>query len=455
MEPVVVGVIVFLILLAINLGFNIPARIKGYFYSDKLIIIFSCIQNLLVGILVMCIDGVIQTAENHIEIGYVLGMVFFFPISIGSNVIIVGCCKEKNKTRKMFLSFSSRIKGRPNEAQNYIERAHANPPILKIRGKYSRHTSLSYVDYVPYQSWQEISSDDNIYDTDAKVVILKFKTEYNLSENLEQEMQNREAILEKMSNVLGFHIFQKRGNRIYNIKKTAVFTTGLCMFKFLQNGCGILLYMLIHIFGFSTVFENYIGCICKGYTINITRRISDSNDLPNAAYKPDNKYQGGEECTMKPIPSIPQVLALHSNLHTLFPFVEGNSSSSTFSLDDQKSKELFKSYEDLIPQMIQNNPTLPTTTLQLSMGFHPSLPPQQIFAIQQQMFGQQASLMQVNPFQQQMITNPQMISHQSLLNQQLIIDQSQIIPGTQVNGMVFQNYTGADQNPYANQNEII
>ena len=369
MEPVVVGVIVFLILLAINLGFNIPARIKGYFYSDKLIIIFSCIQNLLVGILVMCIDGVIQTAENHIEIGYVLGMVFFFPISIGSNVIIVGCCKEKNKTRKMFLSFSSRIKGRPNEAQNYIERAHANPPVISIEGKFMNCTYIDYVDYIPYQTWQSESSYNDEIDTDSSLVLVKIQTEFNFTEDLEKEIEEKDEMLLKMTKTVGKVVYHKRNYAIYNVTDDVIFTKESCVLNFIQNCFGKILFFLLHFVGLSPIFDNLVGLICKSYTIYVKKSISKNNNFSVPAYQPDPKLPNGEKVEKHLLPSIPQVPLIHVKAYNYAIKPECIEISIT---DKDRETEVFKYYDSLFEPMLKCDPLLGYRALRCMIGDIPT-----------------------------------------------------------------------------------
>ena len=132
MEGYLVGFIVFFVVFALNIGFYIPARVKGYFYSDTLVICMAVFQNVLFAIFVTCIVYI----ATDFNFGFIFGIVFFIPVTIFSNIIVFLCCKQHTKRRSRFLNFPKMIAGSPSTLKTYIEKAHANPPVLKIDGQY-------------------------------------------------------------------------------------------------------------------------------------------------------------------------------------------------------------------------------------------------------------------------------------------------------------------------------
>ena len=341
-------------------------------------------QNVIFAIFITCIIYI----ATDFNFGFIFGLVFFIPVTIFSNIIVFLCCKKHTKRRSRFLDFPKMIAGHPSALKTYIEKAHANPPVLKIDGQYKGLALIKYTDYIPYQTWQADSSCEKDYNTQASLVILKIKTEYNTTEEIEKEYQVREPMLEKMTaTVHGLIIYQKRHSSIYNIKKNAIFADDVCVFRFLSNCCGVLLFFFLHIFGVATCLENFIGIICKGYTVHVKKSISTGNDFSVPAYQPDPKLPNGEKVEKPLIPSLPQVPLIHAKAYT---YVSNYNPNAIILTEQDKQSDIFKYYDGLFETMLANDPTLGSMALAGLIGRRTTMPVNQVFALQQAVSGNTA-----------------------------------------------------------------
>ena len=366
MEPYICGVIIFAALFFVNLVFYIPARVRGQFYSDIVILIYSFIMNFLFAFL---ITGIMyQSSESQTDI-FIASLVLFFIFLFIGTLIVYGCCECWMPFRcKYFEIFKAR--NNPTSAcKTYLERAHANPPVISIEGKFMNCTYIDYVDYIPYQTWQSESSYNDEIDTDSSLVLVKIQTEFNFTEDLEKEIEEKDEMLLKMTKTVGKVVYHKRNYAIYNVTDDVIFTKESCVLNFIQNCFGKILFFLLHFVGLSPIFDNLVGLICKSYTIYVKKSISKNNNFSVPAYQPDPKLPNGEKVEKHLLPSIPQVPLIHVKAYNYAIKPECIEISIT---DKDRETEVFKYYDSLFEPMLKCDPLLGYRALRCMIGDIPT-----------------------------------------------------------------------------------
>ena len=320
MENLVLVPIICAVLVVINIIFYVIARIRGHYYSTPASIIVSIFSNILFAMFLVGVFGI--TSPGDVNFAYIFCLSFYFPIVIIINMIVMMCSRDTIRNRKILIN-SDHTREDVEKFPDYIKKAHANPPLVKVKGNLSYpyfktngikdYNNQLYKDYVQYKSWKADSTFDSSidYNTNASFVIIYIDTDFDIDDSMTPIIEDREKNIETIVKMCEGNMCEmKRAYSIYNVKKMMKFTKGSCYQSFMSSCIGILIFFLSHLFGLSALFENILGLYAYSYSITVKKSVSATDKYPNGCYQADMSSDGGETCETQPIPWAPQLFAL-------------------------------------------------------------------------------------------------------------------------------------------------
>ncbi|EAY17559.1 hypothetical protein TVAG_453870 [Trichomonas vaginalis G3] len=217
----------------------------------------------------------------------------FFDYSLGKKQL-----KEETKLKVMSIPKNEN----PDDfLMNILKESIYGPPKIFLRSYYSDKKGIFV--FVPYHTWEPISTP--IFDINrSKIMILKFTHYFQLTE----ELQNKVRIYVNGVKFVHHEYFGvdfdeskcslKEANQAGNLHQTMVISNGSLLMSFLNSKFGFFIYIISHIFGLSTFFDDLFGMQVSTTEIDTKRLLSNDNSLRNERYKAD--ANGGVDIEQPP-----------------------------------------------------------------------------------------------------------------------------------------------------------